>query len=191
MEAMKPKQREIEPQYNELIGLWLVALAGAQIDRLIVWLRGVADLDQPKPLLVLHGAPGSGKTLLVEGLARIWAEGPIPHRRIDEAFQSYDLLPMAVVDEPGNENLIKQAAILALSVKVPAERKYQERVEVERVRVIVMQNTPFTFDALGRAEIQTIACQSEASAYLSSLSRDEITSWIDEDKIAAHVLSLG
>lgn len=78
----------IDPEYDEEVDDWLSLLAGdpdpqesasraargTKAARLCDWLAVVTDLREPAPALFFKGGPGTGKTLLAEGLARLWGQ---------------------------------------------------------------------------------------------------------------------
>lgn len=87
VEATSPLA-SIDPEYDEEVDEWLALLAGdadpqapasqaakgTKAARLADWLAVVTDLREPAPAIFFKGGPGTGKTLLAEGLARLWGQ---------------------------------------------------------------------------------------------------------------------
>lgn len=96
-EATTP-QRGLEPEYNEHVHQWLDVLGG---DTLLDWVAVVTDIAHPCSALYIQGPPGCGKTMLAEGLARIWTEnGPTHlHQAMGKFNDGLVHCPLVLADE--------------------------------------------------------------------------------------------
>jgi hypothetical protein len=70
--------RALAPVFDQDVDNWLRALGGAEADALLDWVATVTLLDRPTCALYLSGPPGTGKSLLGKGLARLWTTGNAP-----------------------------------------------------------------------------------------------------------------
>jgi hypothetical protein len=72
IEAPAPLAKLV-PTYNKDVDAWLQILAGHDYANLCNWIALITNQDEICSALLLTGAPGTGKTLLAMGLARLWA----------------------------------------------------------------------------------------------------------------------
>jgi hypothetical protein len=69
--------RNLTPKYNAQIEEWLRILGGDDADVVLDWVAGIPQLTRQCAALALIGDPGTGKSTLALGLARLWHEaGP-------------------------------------------------------------------------------------------------------------------
>lgn len=81
--------RNLEPEYNPLVDLWLQAFADANLDdpwneadpqnknfhKLCDWISVITFLERPCSAAYVEATPDAGKSLLASGLARLWTLG--------------------------------------------------------------------------------------------------------------------
>jgi len=204
VEATAPL-RKLTPQYDPEVAEWLVILGGDAYDHLVDWLSLVTDTTEPLPALYLDGVPGAGKTLLANGLARLWTEmGPSDMGVAMGSFNgAVAACPLILADETlpknfrGHVKTQELRAIVQERVR-PWRRKYMADGTLEgAVRVIITSNNEnllLSNETLTRNDIQAISDRlihvhaSEKSAeYLRGA---DTAGMIYEDKIARHALYL-
>jgi hypothetical protein len=72
VEAPAPLRR-LEPTYSEMVAQWLEVMCGPSLPDVLKWIALVTSLDEICAALMLTGGPGTGKTLLAQGLSRLWS----------------------------------------------------------------------------------------------------------------------
>jgi len=95
------RRREIPAQEHPEIDQWLRVFAGSEYSRLVDWISAMPDLDELLCAIYLHGPKGTGKSLLVHGLAKIWTTGnPTPLDQVISNFNdSLVNCPLIFADE--------------------------------------------------------------------------------------------
>lgn len=199
--------RAIEARRDELVEKWLELLGGSAVEYLLDWLAAVPRLDLPAQALFLEGASGAGKSLLAQGVARLWSKtGPTS---INDLLATHNdpILECPLVF--ANERIPKDRGIPRLDdLKAEIDQmrryvnpKYQKKVPlVGAVRVILAANnrelllqradlTPDDVEALDVRLIH-VPVSSAATEFLEGQDAETITSWVEGDGIAAHVLWL-
>lgn len=66
------KFRKLEPAYNKQVDRWLKNMFGEQYEKAADWLACVPALDKQLCALYVAGPGGAGKTLLKEGIGKMW-----------------------------------------------------------------------------------------------------------------------
>lgn len=101
--------RPLEPERSEEVGAWLEMLAGENTEKLLDWIATVSDLKEPNAALYLSGASGVGKTLLAEGLARLWTlDGPTPMDSLSGSFNDdATRCPLILADEKVPDQIMR------------------------------------------------------------------------------------
>ena len=87
VQAVSPL-RDLQPAHSDRVEMWLQLLGGARYDVLLDWLAALTFLDRPAAALYLSAPEGSGKTMLFEGLNRLWSKQPL--KRV-ERFSDFDV----------------------------------------------------------------------------------------------------
>lgn len=209
IEACCPR-RSIEPRFVKEVDTWLRVMSGADYPILEKWISWVTDLDRPCAALFLEGAPGTGKSLLAIGLARIWTTGTISSmaQLFDKYIEAIAKCPIVFADEemPKDWRGGNQTGKLRESIQAtqrPYTRKYIPDGTLKgAVRCIIAANnyhnilggeghlTPHDIEAI-TSRIIHIRVQSEARELLAAYRREHITyEWVTQDVIAAHALWL-
>lgn len=198
--------RPIKPERVPVVETWLQLFNNPT---LLQWLAWVPILDEPLPGIYLHGPKSSGKTLLVEGLSRLFGfTGSTP---MDEMFSSFNEStarnPILFADEHLPERLQRRGGneVFRRSVierRRPLHRKHQANTDVEGCfRYALAANNAEMLpkgtgmmtrdDTLAVAErVLYVPLSGEPFHYLQSLPRRTRQSFINDDLIAKHVLWL-
>ena len=203
-------QRDVLPAYSDEIDGWLRVLGGDQYDILCDWLALFPDLTSPISGLVLIGEGGGGKSLLIQGLSRIWTTGGATP--LDQALGNFnaclETCPLAVADETLPRDSRGRVRSDEIREFIQAtRRKSNEKYRVSSTligaaRLIVAANNDQLLDfrdGLSQADIGAIAerlfhleVTTQAKRYLESIGgRSYIqANWVDSDALTAHVLWL-
>ena len=67
--------RPLAPVHSEVVARGIEALGAAHAEQLRHWIAGITRQDLPCRALVISGPKGVGKSLFLDGLARLWEEG--------------------------------------------------------------------------------------------------------------------
>lgn len=199
--------RPIEPVYHEEIDAWLDALAGDRAHLLKSWIAAVTMLQRPCTGLFLTGHKHTGKSLLPEGLSRLWTPLGYPTPLEDVLGTNFNdaqlRCPLVFADErlPTDHRgrvLYGELRHYIQARRRPLRRKFLPNSDMlGAVRVIVSANNEeilSTSENLSNHDIGAIVdrwlhvpCQIEAFQLLQELNTE---SWVDGDMIAAHALWL-
>lgn len=203
--------RPLEPRYDGYIARWLDLLAGEQATKLLDWIAVITKLDEPCAAVYLEGAKGVGKSLLANGLARLWTErSPIPIEDVmGNAFNSLVIeCPLVFADEsmprgPGGKTQSGPFRRLIQARHHTLKRKYIADATIEgSLRFIMAANnsellnsneylTPDDVAAITDRVLHidaTLAFQ--ARDYLNSIPKEYRNQWVRGDMIARHALWL-
>jgi hypothetical protein len=205
-EAVRPL-RSLKVIFHEQINEWLKLLAGPLYNRLIDWLSCVPDLSKLLCAVYFDGEPGSGKTLMATGLARLWTQGP--PGEIELALSGYNdeiaRCPMLLADEEIPKKYGSVTATTALrsmlsTTQRALKRKYKGPSElIGAVRLVLAANNEFLLDSKdvsSKQDLDAIAQRflyirvtKDASNFLNELPRSLREMWADKG-IAEHALWL-
>lgn len=198
-EAVCPR-RKIQPIYHPQVDTWLRLMAGDKYERLLDWLSTVGKLDRQTSALYLSGSPGTGKTLLAHGLARLWGKAPTDLKNVAGNFNE------ALTDNPivlGDEEIPKELTSAALrsilgQTTRTLSRKFLRTISCEgALRLILTSNNELTLIqgnedpsendlSAAAARIFHIVASDDARTYLENKVQDP-NDWIVKDIIAQHV----
>lgn len=196
--------RPIEPRFDAAVDQWMRHFAGENYDKFVAWMAGVPEVREPTAVLFIKAQRGSGKTMLMNGLGRLWlAPGQDPPEVVDTMATSArdynDAMlrcPLTVADEnfPPNRSAELRRFMQARSHTL--RRKFLPVASVfGTVRVIIAANntnllkirevlTVDDVEAIGE-RILFLQPGPEAREYLLSLG-DRPRAWVDQDILAAH-----
>jgi hypothetical protein len=91
---------ELQPVYHADVHEWLRLFGGSDPDKFLDWLAVVTLTDFPACALYVHGKPGSGKSMLLQGLAAMWGGSPVPFANVSADFnESLLASPIIAADE--------------------------------------------------------------------------------------------
>lgn len=193
-------------QHSPDVERWLRAFAGSDYPVLERWLSLAVDLAEPLVALNLMGPGGAGKSLLAEGLARIW--GTAGTLKAEDATQTYNecmqFSPIVFADErlptawsgAGGGGALRQFVQMR---NRSFNKKYEPVVHMVGChRVILAANNEYLvkfaeelteMDRAAIAErILFFKVRPEAVACLAAIRHPE--RFIHEDLVARHVLWL-
>jgi hypothetical protein len=203
IEASSPT-RDILPEYDKEVDEWLKWLGGDSFEVLSDWIAVVTRLEDSCAALYLDGVPGSGKTLLAEGLAQIWSDRPT---MIEEAMGNFNeslvRCPLVLADEalPKDYKGYTRTAELRQFIQArvrPLSRKFLPHAFLRgAIRLIITANNKnllLTNEALSTNDIQAIVdriiyieCPRNAVRYLQGVNT---RSFVKHKRIAKHALWL-
>jgi hypothetical protein len=199
--------RKITPIEHPDVHMWLEALGGTDASKLLDWVATVTALDHRTCALYLSGPPGTGKSLLATGLARLWTEGsPTALSRILDNFNA-DLTrcPLILADEAlpsdhrGKQTSATLREILGNETRT-LSRKFQPNSDLRgNIRLILAANneamlafnedmTPEDIDALSQRVMHIDT--SSSAGWLAARGPNFVEGWVTSDIIAQHALYL-
>lgn len=205
-EAVRPL-RKLEPRFDEGIDAWLKLLAGPQYARLVDWLACVSDLSKLLCAVYFDGAPGSGKTLLAFGLARLWTEGPPGDIELvlSDFNDEIARCPLVLADEEIPRKYRSATVTTALRTILSTmsrtfKRKFKPATDLHgAVRLVLAANNEFLLDSKEVSSAQDldaiaqrflyINVSDEATGLLNNTPRKVREAWAT-DGIARHALWL-
>lgn len=197
------------PEYNPDIARWLELLGGETHHKLLDWLSVVTRIDVPCAALYIEGAKGVGKSLLAEGISRIWTDqGPAPLVDVMAQFNATATrCPLVFADEAVPKDLKGQSRTGELRQIIQARtrtlnRKYLAPATLRGcIRLILAANNA---DLLNSSEHLTVndieaivdrvvhldaSTAKAAQEFLDSLPPGTTMAWVEEG-IAKHCLWL-
>lgn len=202
-------QRQVEPEYIEEVDKWLEAFAGENYEKLLDWLAVVTFVDRPCSALYLEGPAGSGKSLLANGLAKIWTEGgPSMLQDISGKYnEDITRCPVVFADELIPDDLVKLNSTakfrqIVQDIRRPLRRKFLPNAPMTgAIRLILAANNMdllSTNEALSKNDIAAIKervfhvqADEKATKYLESIGGyPKARTFVEQDLIAKHILWL-
>jgi hypothetical protein len=196
----------IEPTFHQEIADWLEFLGGNNVKGLLDFVASVSRLERQSGALILQGEKGTGKTLLANGLARLWgAQAP---SRLDVALSSFnDTIigcPLLFADEklPDRPGITAELRDLLGSPARTLSRKFMPSAVLEgSVRLIIASNNENIFsnaEDLSVADMAAVAARfiyitpsPGAAQYLIKLGGPPVVNqWIHRNMIAEHAMWL-
>ena len=203
--------RPIVPRHDPDIERWLAALGGESHEKLLDWLAVFPNLRELTLGLYLAGVPSTGKTILANGLARLWTEGsPASIATVLTTHGAEDLTrcPLVLADESiprrinGNPVSAEIRSMVATTTR-SLNRKYRNIVEMQgAIRLILTANHENLLqDDIDSQSVEDRAAIAgrfflvkvgpEAVDVLNQIKRERLDEeWVRGDRIAAHTLWL-
>ncbi len=211
-EAVCPLRRDITPKYDSHIQKWLEKIGGEDTNKLLDWIATVTFLRAPSCGLFLSGPPDTGKSVLANGLARLWHTGG--YTRMEDVVGAFNSdiahCPLVVADEtlPDGSNG-KPISTKRLRDIISADTRSLRRKHITNgamkgtIRCMFLANSERLLDLgdeiLGADSLDAVATRflhimvsPAASQYINSLGgrHGGTKDWIDGDLIAQHALWL-
>lgn len=199
--------RPLAPCEHPQVAAWLERLGGPQTERLLDWIATATQLSAPTCALYLSGPKGAGKTMLAQGLARLWTTGSATmFDQISGSWNS-DLCrcPLVLADEhlPWNS---KQGsgwlrAFIGATNRVLTRKYLVNAALIGSPRLILAANNDTMLvgdEDIGGDDLDAVASRflhvavsPSAAAYLEGIgSRKGTEDWVSGDAIARHALWL-
>lgn len=201
--------RPLQPEFSEMVHRYLKLLGGDKVEKLLDWISVVTQVDKPCAALFLQGVSGSGKTLLADGLTRLWSKdeptelGQALGGNFNEALAK---CPLVLADEQLPSFMKKEGSTAELRSFIQARsrtltRKYKSPITLHgSVRLIITGNNRKLFhtgEALSNNDIEAIKgrllffdVDQPSRDYLNALPEAEHDSLVAGDAIAKHALWL-
>jgi hypothetical protein len=201
--------RPLAPQFSQDVATWLTLLGGNKAQQLIDWVATVTRLDTQSCALYLQGEPGCGKSILGQGLARLWHRGSPTElvRVLGEWTHDISRCPLIVADEripesyKGQRTSTELRTLIGNSSRTLA-RKFRDNADlVGSIRMILSANNADMLvfeESLSQADLEAVAGRFlhidtsgnfAAVKFLQSIDTRN-PGWIDDDVIAKHALWL-
>lgn len=198
----------IRPAFNEDVNGYLECLFGDSFDKARDWLSIFPDTSQLLCALILTGPGGIGKSLLMDGLAKIWSHKPV---KFADALQRFNFdmtqTPYIISDEglPDNREVTRRLREFTGRYEFQCEKKFGAIYEsVGARRIVIASNSKqalkFYLEDLEKNDLDAIqeriwVCDGQLTAkhYLQILAKQhtkEIFTAFAQHKIAQHVLWL-
>ena len=201
--------RPVEPTFDPQIDRWLQLLGGDKYSALCKWLASLTRIDRPALLLFVEGLPNSGKSLLIQGCSRLWTvDGPTD---LEEAMGPWNTrvrtCPLLAGDEviprdARGRTRTEELRLLVQQRSMPLREKYAPNATIKgAIRIMIVANNRDLLSAGGNLTGDDISAVSDrvlhihvsdrrVQQYLASLPAETKRSWVEDDKIASHVLAL-
>ncbi len=196
--------RDLEPRRDPYIEGWLNLLGGEDKEQLLDWLATITRTDRPNSCLYIKGPKAIGKSLLVDGLARLWGRKATRYRDVMARFNdSFVRSPLVHLDEGLSDKTdsLRFREFISENEHV-IETKGQPQYTLRGcARCVVTSNNVNAlkiYESLNTDDIEAISCRvtwvstkEKAAVFLRQVQgRSTTTSWVEEDLIARHVLWL-
>jgi hypothetical protein len=200
---LRPAPRRVQPVGHKDVQDWLDCMPPILTDML----SQMPHHDRILPVLVLTGSKSTGKTMLAQGIARIYAEGAVDGEEAFGDFNASSLktCPVILVDEKAPKIYFQEGTSLlrrwVTRQHWRLNEKFQHRIIMRGfLRVIMAGNTAkivSTQEEMDREDREAFGERlvhvdlSPGRQYLRGLGRNYIQKrWLDERALAEHVLFL-
>jgi hypothetical protein len=202
------RKRPLEPTYSAEVDRWLTLMGGASEETLRDWISLAQDTTRPLAALVTMGPPGTGKSLIAEGLARIWTAHGTPKldRCLGDVSFNDELTRCPIVESPEDlprdfRGRVRSAEIRdfiqrsrhAINAKnrqiYPLEGYPRLVISGNSDRVLDFGSDSLTPDDLAAIQARLFVIKT-TTASREYLNRQDVGRWIREDLIARHFLWL-
>lgn len=80
--------QDLRPVHHADVHEWLTLFGGSDPERFLDWLAVVTLTNFPTCALYVHGLPGSGKSMLLQGMAAAWGGSPVPFDQVAASFNA-------------------------------------------------------------------------------------------------------
>jgi len=203
-----PTPLRVKARRHEDVAAFLKIFGGQMHGRLLQWIAVLPALSEPCAALYLEGRGGSGKSMLANGLCRIWSPNlttlsEVIGGQFNESLQRCPLVfgdERAPVDQRGRVRTDDLREFIQARAR-PFARKFKPNAIITGcVRVILAANnrnlietsehlTPEDIDAIV-SRIFYLRVPDEAVAYLKALPEGTTNRWVYDNALAEHALHL-
>lgn len=201
--------RHIEPRFDPQIDRWLQHLGGDKYPALAKWLVSLTRIERPALLLFIEGLPNSGKSLFIQGCARLWTVDGATD--LEEAMGPWNTrirsCPLVAGDEviprdSRGRTRTEELRQLVQQRSMPLREKYAPNATIRgSIRLVIVANNRDLLSSGGNLTGDDIAAVSDrilhvpvtdkrVQHYLAGLPAETKRAWVEDDLIAAHVLAL-
>lgn len=196
-EAARPIRIDLEPRCDPELEEFLRIFSGEQHERLLNWIACVPDCSRMLCALYISGGPGTGKTSLAHGLARLWHDGPPTefHRLLGDFNADVANCPLILADEHvplfwKGGSVTKLIREMIAAPQRQLARKYLPNSTLKgAIRLILASNDDFLLkstDAMGAHDLAAVAerflyieTPPEARAFLEALPPEKKEEWVE------------
>lgn len=207
VEASAPLDERLEPHMHQEIDTWLRLLGGEKYYLLEKWLSWVLELNRPLAALLITDAAGAGKSLLANGIARIWNRAPTPMSSVMSSFNDVFMrCPLVFADEQlpadfrGTTKTTELREFIQAREHVLRRKFIPDARLIGCARVIVAANSKAILEIkadLGAHDADAIAerfihitADERPVEYLKTVGTERVSQWIEDGMIAEHVMYL-
>jgi hypothetical protein len=201
--------RPLEPRYDAQIDEWLRLMAGDQIDKLLDWITAITKLDFQCCALYLAGPKSCGKSVLANGLARLWhVGGATPLRNVMGNFNAEMFRCPLICLEEGLPEKYQSASSFLRELVGSSTHTYSQKHVVTRkvvgaIRLLICANNDNVLK-FGDEEMSALDLEAVVGRFLHlrvhvdaaewidarNAERAMTSGWVDGDGIARHALWL-
>jgi hypothetical protein len=187
---------------------WLTLFGASAHDKFLDWLALIPRLDQANSALYLEGDKDVGKDLFASGVAQLWRpNGPSKYNRLTSSRFNTDMFacPFVWLNE-GIDSTIRHSSVfireLVAATSHDLEGKYDNVTRViGAIRLYIAANNDNVLATIASEDMSEgdlpavvqrffhVKADPRSATYLKDHKRD-LRSWVEDDRIARHVLWL-
>ena len=176
------RKLRVKPKYSQEVHQWLMSLGSPE---LLDWLSKAALPNTQLPVLLLHGAGATGKSLLSRGVSNMWS--PLDLYFEENYMWGHQFIPTpfcSVNEASGNPKTVRILTSLAREAEYVCHRKYKAPEIIPGYMRVVVASDNDLFGPLGWL---VVSLPQGSAARLAKMSAAKKTRWA-EKTIAQHVL---
>ena len=211
--VVAPFRNDLTPEYDAQIQNWLELMGGSQAGSLLDWLATFRMLERPTCAIYLQGRSESGKSMLADGLAKLFEScRKVSYEQMLSDFneglhQSFLISADEGMSTKGHRRMsssIFRNLITSQELEINAKHSAKNTIQ-GCVRLIISANNDeglsMVRESLSESDVQAISGRillihpednmEKATEYLAELGgRNTTQSWVMGAKLAKHVLWL-
>lgn len=176
------RKLRVKPKYSQEVHQWLLSLGSPE---LLNWLSKAALSNTELPVLLLHGAGETGKSLLSLGVSNMWSPSDLYFEENYMWGHQFIPTPFCSVNEAsGSPKTVRILTSLAREAEYVCHRKYKApEIIPGHMRVVATSNN----DLSRPPGWLVVSVPQGSAARLAKMSAAKKTRWA-EKTIAQHVL---